>query len=182
MAAMPNTPAPARTASTDSVSPAVSPAAGSSSAYQLAQLNVAQLRAPIDSPQLADFVAGLHKINQLAEASPGFVWRLIGDEANPDATYEPAVFAADVLVNLSVWADIDTLWDFAYRGPHLDYLRRRGEWFGDIGERSQVMWWVPAGHRPTEQEGAERLELLRRNGPSPEAFTFRQRHPAPDAG
>lgn len=151
------------------------------SAYQLAQLNIARMRAPVDSPELADFVAGLHPINQLAESAPGFVWRLIGDEEHPDATYDTQVFDPDILVNLSVWEDADTLWDFAYRGPHLDYLRRRGDWFGDLGEGSQVMWWVPAGHRPTEQEAAARLELLRRNGPGPGAFTFRQRYPAPDA-
>ncbi|NUU20890.1 MAG: DUF3291 domain-containing protein [Streptomycetaceae bacterium] len=159
------------------------PGAGSAAAprHHLAQLNVARLLAPIDSPELADFVAGLHEINQLAEAAPGFVWRLIGDEANPDATYVPSVFDADVLVNLSVWEDPDSLWNFVYRSAHLDYLRRRGQWFGDIGERYQVLWWVPVGTEPTEREAADRLELLRANGPGPDAFTFRQRHPAPSS-
>jgi Domain of unknown function (DUF3291) len=45
--------------------------------YHLAQLNIARLVAPIDSPILADFVAQLEEINQLGDHSPGFVWRLM---------------------------------------------------------------------------------------------------------
>ncbi|WP_436771239.1 DUF3291 domain-containing protein [Yinghuangia sp. YIM S09857] len=178
---MPNTPAHTAPNSPAAARSTAAPTAPPGAAHHVAQLNVARLLAPIDSPQLADFVAGLHKINLLAESSPGFVWRLIGDETDRDATYVPTVFDADVLVNLSVWEDVDSLWEFAYRGPHLEYLRRRNEWFGDIGERYQVLWWVPAGTEPTEQDAAARLDHLRAHGPTPEAFTFRQRYPAPDA-
>lgn len=180
MTPMPNTPADTASKPTSAAaSTSAEPAEGAAAAYHVAQLNVARLLAPIDSPQLADFVAGLNSVNLLAESSPGFVWRLIGDEADRDATYVPTVFDADVLVNLSVWEDVDSLWEFAYRGPHLEYLRRRNEWFGDIGERYQVLWWVPVGTEPTEREAADRLEHLRAHGPTPEAFTFRQRYPAP---
>lgn len=173
MTPMPNTPDLAAAPPAD--------ATAAAPAYHLAQLNIARLRAPLDSPQLVDFVAGLAPINRLAESSAGFVWRLVGDEANPDATYVPAVFDADILVNLSVWEDVDSLWNFAYRTEHLEYLRRRSEWFAEIEERFQVLWWVPVGTRPTERDAADRLELLRAQGPGPDAFTFRQRHPAPAA-
>ena len=52
--------------------------------YQLAQLNIASMLQPLESPGMADFAANLERINALAEASPGFVWRL-QDEAG-DAT------------------------------------------------------------------------------------------------
>lgn len=50
--------------------------------FHLAQLNIARMLAPIDSPVMADFVANLDRINQLAEKSDGFVWRLKDDTNN----------------------------------------------------------------------------------------------------
>jgi Domain of unknown function (DUF3291) len=47
----------------------------SGSRYQLAQINIARMVAPLTDPVMADFVANLKPINALAEASPGFVWR-----------------------------------------------------------------------------------------------------------
>ncbi|MFJ4790482.1 DUF3291 domain-containing protein [Streptomyces sp. NPDC088794] len=41
-----------------------------------------------------------------------------------------------------------------------------------------VLWWVPAGHRPTVAEAEERLLRLRADGPTPYAFTFRSPFPA----
>ena len=50
--------------------------------YHLAQINIAKMLAPIDHPLMADFVANLDAINSIAEKSPGFVWRLKGDDNN----------------------------------------------------------------------------------------------------
>ena len=36
-----------------------------------------------------------------------------------------------------------------------------------------VLWWVEPGHIPSVAEAIERLERLRRDGPTPAAFTFR---------
>ena len=72
--------------------------------YVLAQLNIAQLSAPIDSPQLHDFIDNLDRINLLAEQSPGFVWRLQTEDG--DATGID-YFGADKIVNMSVWRDVD---------------------------------------------------------------------------
>ncbi|WP_017556266.1 DUF3291 domain-containing protein [Nocardiopsis baichengensis] len=148
--------------------------------HHLAQLNIAALKAPIDSPLLADFVAGLAPINALADASPGFVWRYT-DEDTDDATASRP-FGPDVIVNLSVWQDLESLRAFTYRDDgHLDYMRRRREWFTPLGRPGLVLWWVPAGVLPTLAEGGERLARLTADGPTPEAFTFRHPFPAPSA-
>lgn len=146
--------------------------------HELAQLNIAQLAAPIDSPQLVGFVSSLERINALAEASPGFVWRL-QDEAG-DAT---AIrhFGDDVIINMSVWRDVASLQDYVYRSAHTEVLRRRQEWFEKIRESYLALWWVPAGHRPSLDEAGSRLESLRRNGPTVEAFSFKKTFTPPGA-
>lgn len=146
--------------------------------YELAQLNVARLRAPIDSPQLADFVAALDRINAIADRSAGFVWRLQDDSGNATALHP---MGEDMIVNLSVWQDAKSLQAFVYRSDHVAVMRRRREWFEKM-DIYLVLWWVPRGHRPTEQEAIERLELLRGRGPSADAFTFGNLFPAPGSG
>lgn len=141
------------------------------SAYQLAQLNIASMRQPLESPGMADFVANLERINALAEASPGFVWRL-QDEAGDATAIRP--FGEEVLVNLSLWRDIEALKDYVYRSAHAEMLKRRSEWFSRLGQAHMVLWWVPAGHLPSVGEAAGRLQLLREQGPTAQAFSFRQ--------
>ncbi|MCG2586805.1 DUF3291 domain-containing protein [Massilia sp. TS11] len=148
------------------------------SAFQLAQLNIATMKAPLDSPTMADFVGNLDRINALAEQSPGFVWRL-KDEAGDATAIRP--FGDEVLINMSVWRDVASLSEFAFRSAHVEIMRRRREWFERMGEAYAVLWWVPAGHHPTAAEAAERLALLQAQGPSPQAFTFRSAFPPPDA-
>ncbi|MBQ1047608.1 DUF3291 domain-containing protein [Micromonospora sp. C51] len=143
--------------------------------HHVAQLNIARLRAPLDSPELADFVALLPEVNDLAERSPGYVWRL-QDESGDATALRP--FEPDIIVNLTVWQSIESLRGFVYRTAHLEPMRRRREWFTPLDRPHLVLWWIPAGVLPTLTEAAERLELLRR-GPSPEAFTLREPYPAP---
>ncbi len=147
--------------------------------HELAQLNIARLAHPLDSPILADFVANLDRINALAEAASGFVWRMITNADNEAATLR--LFDSSTLVNLSVWADIESLHAYVYRSDHAAIMRRRKEWFEFIKEPHMVLWWVPEGHRPTVEEAKEKLLLLRNEGPGPEAFTFKQRFAAPVA-
>lgn len=149
------------------------------SAYELAQLNIGIIRGPIDSPVMAEFVANLARINAIAEASPGFVWRLQTEEG--DATAIRPFDDPNQLVNMSVWRDADSLRRFVYRSAHADILKRRREWFERMSEAIMVLWWVPRGHRPSVEEAIERLTLLRAQGATPEAFTFRQTFPPPDA-
>jgi hypothetical protein len=148
------------------------------SGYELAQLNIAVMRAPLESPDMADFVANLGRINALADGSPGFVWRLQTDEGDATAMRP---MGEDMLVNLSVWRDLDALAQFVYRSAHAEILRRRKEWFERMQEAFVVLWWVPGGHRPDVAEARLKLDLLRAKGPTADAFTFRHPFPAPDA-
>lgn len=140
------------------------------SAYHLAQLNIAWMKAPLASPQMADFVANLERINALAEGSPGYIWRL-QDEAGDATAIRP--FGDEVLVNMSLWRDVQSLSDYVYKSAHTEMLKRRREWFERVEQAHQVMWWVPTGHRPSVDEAAERLAHLREHGATEHAFTFR---------
>ena len=144
--------------------------------YHIAQLNIAKLLAPIDSPQLSDFVANLVRINALAEDSPGFVWRLQTEEG--DATGID-YFGSDRIANLSVWESVDALHHYVYRSAHIEIMRRKKEWFHTMGEVHMVLWWVPEGHIPTVEEAAEKLKTLQEQGPTSEAFTFKKAFPTP---
>jgi hypothetical protein len=148
------------------------------SKFELAQLNIAHLRAPLESPLLADFVANLDRINAIAEASDGFRWRLMSDDGNA-ASLRP--FGDDVIVNMSVWRDLEALRNYVYHSAHSEIMRRRREWFARVSQAYAVLWWVAAGHRPTISEAASRLESLRRHGSSPAAFTFGTAFAAPEA-
>jgi Domain of unknown function (DUF3291) len=148
------------------------------SKFQLAQLNIALLKAPLGSPELADFVANLDRINALAEAAPGFVWRLQTEEGDATALRP---LGDNVLVNMSVWQDVESLNRYVYKSAHVEVMRRRKEWFERSSAAYLVLWWVPRGHRPTIEEANERLALLRAHGPAPRAFDFRNAFLAPDA-
>lgn len=148
------------------------------SRYALAQLNVALMRAPLDAPDMAGFVANLDRINALAEASDGFVWRLQTEQGDATALRP---LGENVLVNLSVWSDAEALHAYVYRSAHAEVMRRRREWFERMREAYVVLWWVPHGHRPSLAEAVDRLQRLRALGPTREAFGFRDAFPAPDA-
>lgn len=143
----------------------------------LAQLNIARLLAPLDSPQLAEFVANLDRINALAEQSPGFLWRLQTEEGDA-TTLRP--FGEDILVNMSLWQDLKTLRAFVFKSAHSDILRRRKHWFAGMADAYSVLWWVPQNHRPALDEANQKLEMLRSQGPSPQAFSFSKEFPAPE--
>ena len=138
---------------------------------QLAQLNIALPREPLTSPLLLEFIARLDPVNAAADAAPGFVWRLQTEDG--DATGIRGFGDDRLIVNMSVWESLEALRAFVYSNrAHLDVLRRRREWFERM-DFHLVLWWVPAGHRPTVGEAEERLDLLRACGPGPDAFTFR---------
>lgn len=127
------------------------------------------MAAPLESSLMADFVANLDRINALAEAAPGFLWRL-KDEAGNATALRP--FGADMLVNLSVWRDVESLQAYVYKSDHVAIMRRRREWFVPMDATGLVLWWVSAGHRPEPDEAAQKLDHLRRHGPTAAAFNF----------
>ncbi len=148
-------------------------------AHELAQLNIGIIKGPMDSPVMADFAANLDRINALAESTPGFVWRLQTEEGN--ATAIRPFENENLLVNMSVWRDVESLSSYVYNSAHVEIMRRRREWFERMHEAFLVLWWVPQGHRPSVTEAIAKLELLRTKGPTAEAFTFRHAFAAPDA-
>jgi len=151
--------------------------------WDLAQVNIARLRAPLDSPQLADFVAALDPVNALADAAPGFRWRLQTEDGDATAVVAfewDAGTSAGVIVNLTVWESAEALAAFAYSGLHREVLRRRREWFTVMEEAYAVLWWVPAGAWPSTADAEDRLRHLRRHGPTPWAFSLRDHFPPPD--
>ena len=147
--------------------------------WQLAQLNIAQLIASIDSPTLADFVADLDRINALAEQSPGFIWRYEADVRTNHIGDQP--FGDDMIVNMSVWDSVEALHTYVYRTAHAQVMSRRKEWFQRMSNTYSVLWWVPAGHQPDMYEAKEKLEQLRRDGAGPDVFSFKTVAAIPDS-
>ena len=146
-------------------------------AHHLAQVNLATLRAPLDAPELAGFVAQLEPINALADGHPGFVWRLQTEDG--DATAIRPFDDERIMVNLSVWASLEPLRAFVYASRHLGVMRHRRAWFSRMADPYLALWWVPAGTIPTVAEAKDRLELLACQGPTAAAFTFRAPFPEP---
>jgi hypothetical protein len=126
------------------------------------------MRAPLDDPLMAGFVARIEAIDALAHKSPGFL-----DQPTP--TDEGAVFKDDFLLNVSIWESVGSLYQFVYSGAHAEALTRRAEWFERGDGPAYVLYWAPAGHIPTEVEINERFDHLRQRGATPYAFTFGRR-------
>ncbi|MCD2191622.1 DUF3291 domain-containing protein [Actinomycetospora soli] len=145
--------------------------------FELAQVNVATPSTPLSSPELAWFTDALDAVNTVADAAPGFRWRLQSEAG--DATSLRVFDDDDMIINMSVWASLEALADFVYRDPtHVAVLRQRRKSFPPLAEAHQTLWWVPAGHRPSITEAEERLCWLRDHGPTSYAFTFKTPFPA----
>ena len=145
--------------------------------FELAQVNIALPLEPLDSALLADFMAALAPVNALADAAPGFVWRLQADAG--DATALRGFDDDRIVINMSTWESMDALADFVFRSPHVAVMRERRKWFVAMKEAYAALWWVPPGHRPAVREAEERVAHLRTHGPTAFAFTFKQPFPAP---
>lgn len=144
------------------------------STHHLAQVNIAIMRAPLDSPIMAGFMALLDEINTLGENRPGFVWLLKSDNGQ-GATSIQAFDDKRIIVNMTVWESVEALHEFAYYSKHVEPYRRRADWFEKMDSPVLALWWIPAGHIPTIDEAKERLAYLEQHGATPYAFTFKQR-------
>ena len=148
------------------------------SRYHLAQINIGRLVAPKGDPRVEGFFSQLDPVNAIADASPGFVWRLQSDSGN--ATDIPFSDDPTMLVNMSVWESVETLRDFVYQTAHMPVLRDRAKWFEKLPYPIACLWWVRAGHIPSVQEGATRLEHFQKHGATAEAFWFSRIFSPPD--
>ena len=149
-----------------------------SDVWHLAQINVGTLVALPGDPAVQPYFDGLDRINALADAAPGFVWRLQGENGNATAIQ----VSPDPLfiLNMSVWTDADSLFAFVYRSAHTPVMARRRDYFGRFDGAYQALWWIEADTIPTINDGLSRLWHLDRFGPSPHAFTFKARYPTPE--
>jgi hypothetical protein len=147
------------------------------SEHHLAQLNIAVLRAPLDSAMMSEFMMLLDPVNALADRASGFVWRHRPLDAGVAMCRRSG--ADELILNLSVWEDIQSLRAFTYSGVHLRVMRRRKAWFKRISDVSVVLWWIPATHRPTIDGALERLDCIRRDGPTSQAFSMKCDFPPP---
>ena len=137
----------------------------------LAQVNVARMRGPIDSPVMREFADGFDPVNRLAERSPGFVWRLQTGGHAPLVEDDTGLW----VVNVSLWTGYEPLHDFVYRSPHGAFLRRRSRWFEPAPPPTTALWWGADDERPDVPAARARLAHLRRYGPTPQAFSLRRR-------
>ena len=145
--------------------------------YHLAQINIAKIRHSTDDPRSAGFVDNLDRINGLGIDSPGFVWIYRDDSG---AAIDTKMFDdPNMLLNLTVWESIEDFNHFVTKTDHVAFLRRKLEWFDRLpdGLPTLTLWWIPQGELPTPQDAIERVYHLRDNGPSPFAFTMKDRFP-----
>jgi hypothetical protein len=140
--------------------------------YHLAQVNIGRIKAPLDDPRMAGFMSRLDEVNALADRSPGFVWRLQTSEGN--ATYfRPYNDDDRILMNMSVWENVEALRNYVYRTVHIELVRQRQEWFEAFASNYLALWWVPAGHKPGIDEAKKRIAHLDAYGPTEYAFNFK---------
>jgi hypothetical protein len=146
--------------------------------YHIAEINIAKMKGvDINDPIMKEFVDNLNIVNEIAEKSDGFVWRL--KDENNNATSINPYNDEQIIINVSVWESIETLEDFMYRTFHSEFLKRRKEWFSNFGTAHTAMWWIPKGQTPTLQEAVEKLDYLQKNGASAASFDFRNKFPKP---
>jgi len=147
--------------------------------YHLAQINIAQALDSMESETMKGFVDRLDEINTIADNAPGFVWRLQSEDG--DATAIRAFSNPLLLVNMSVWENIESLRAYVYKSFHVELIRDRDAWFDKMLQAHQALWWIPAGHIPTIEEGKLKLDHLQKHGPTETAFTFAKPREPSDA-
>ena len=142
--------------------------------YHLAELNVARIKYPLEHPLMREFTDFLEPVNQFAEKSPGFIWRLKDDLGRSSSYVESPYSDKMVLVNLSLWKDPESLKHFTYNTAHSYFLKNKVRWFDKMYGHHMVLWWEIAGDIPTIDKGLDKLNYLNKHGPSPAAFDFKK--------
>ena len=146
--------------------------------FHLAQINIAELKAPLDDPIIREFRDSIDFVNETGRKSPGFVWLYTGEEGQSSSYVEPLFENPLIVVNYTLWEDYASLHDFVYNTVHSYFLRSRKKWTNSLGRQHLAMWWVPAGTVPSIQDAIAKLEQLQQEGPSSEVFNLKQRYDA----
>lgn len=136
----------------------------------IAQMNWGRLRFPLSDPRMAEFEASLGHVYQLAEAHNGFVWRVPDDEAA--SQLQDLNFGEGISATVSVWKTVEDLKNYTFGSPHGDYIDRKNEWFDSVEGPQLVIWNVVSDEQPTFKEAFDRLEILKRDGPTKAAFSW----------
>ena len=134
---------------------------------------------------MSGLVARIAEMNEIAERSPGFVWRLAGVQVAAEdlRAFEDYIVPFDpalIFYNMSVWESVEHLREYAFESRHREMLHGRRAWIEESVRPQVVMWWVPERHRPTVGESAERFHALHTQGPTPFAFSLQRTFPPPE--
>ncbi|WP_103068636.1 DUF3291 domain-containing protein [Aquimarina sediminis] len=140
----------------------------------IAEINIARMKAPLDSPLLKEFVDFLDPINKMADESPGFIWRLKDEDGSAAANIESPLEDDMMLINMSVWEDLETLKNFTYGTAHSYFVRAGRKWFERMKSPHMALWWIDSDHIPTMHEAMSKLEGIDKNGLTAGAFTFKK--------
>ncbi len=146
--------------------------------YHLAQINIALAKAEMDIEIMEGFVSRLDEINETADKAEGFVWRLQSEDG--DSTAIRVFDKPLLLVNMSVWENVDALKNFVYKSAHVELIRDRQAWFHKFVDAHQALWWIPSGHIPTIEEAKEKLETIQKHGSTAASFHFGKPFPKPE--
>lgn len=120
---------------------------------------------------MAEFFDNVDRINKLAERVDGFIWRL--EDASGNALNIRVYDDPDVVPNLTIWRDVESLRRFVFSTVHKRFFDRREKWFLPL-PRTSVLWRLPAGEKPSMEEGVRRLDHLISSGPTRHAFTWKE--------
>lgn len=135
--------------------------------YGIAHISLLHLKYSLDDPRMRTLLKNLNRINQIASLSHGFIWRLENEKG-----YTILDDNNSIMVNLSVWADIDDLLNFTYRSEHMDLFRRKNDWIQPYDKENYVLWWINRTDIPSVEIGLKRFKFLSIHGNTPFAFTF----------
>jgi hypothetical protein len=135
---------------------------------RFAELNVGYARYPLDDPRMAGFMDNLDKLNALAERSKGYIWRMKSDSGNATDLAVPG--DEELISNMSVWEDVESLGDYVFNTIHAKFYEKRPAWFENMMSNHFVMWWIEDDHIPTLEEAMQRLAHLQEHGSSDHAF------------
>ncbi len=137
----------------------------------LASFNLARARFETGSEEMSHFETNLVPVNELADRAEGFVWRLKSD--TPGVPIIDDIFDdPQMLLNLTIWTSLETLFEFSYRTVHKKIMARNVDKFDTHKAAYHVMWWIDEGDHPFMALCKAKLDQLDAAGPSPDAFSW----------